>query len=339
MSRPDPWVLPPGKLPGAMLERLLVKYHTPPDASVLVDTSYGFDAAAIRLGDETLLVKSDPITFAGSNAAHFLVSVNANDIACLGGTPRWMTLVALLPEHSTTPQLVEGLFADVQRACEVEGISLIGGHTEITIGVDRPLLIGTLLGTIGPYGLLKPGDARAGDELWMSHNPGIEGTALLAFEREQELTAALGPEIVKAAQALLQHPGISVSRDANNLLATGIVTALHDATEGGVATAIHEIAAASGLGAAVDGAAISILPETAAITTHFGLDPLGLISSGALLIATTPGRESLLNTCNVPLTRIGVLTDQPGRVTISTERGEQNLQRFDSDELARALAT
>lgn len=334
----DPTVLPAGKLPGSMLERLLLKHHTPRDPSVIVDTAYGFDAAAVRIGDETLLVKSDPITFATSNAARYLVSVNANDIACLGGIPRWMTVVALLPEHTTTSQLVEDLFADLKHACELENIALIGGHTEITLGVDRPLLIGTLLGTAGPYGLLKPGMAHAGDELWMSHQAGIEGTALLAFEREQELLAALGMDIVGAAQALLIDPGISISRDANALLQLGIVTALHDATEGGVATAIHEIAAASGLGAQIDGAAIPILPETAAITAHFGLDPLGLISSGALIIAAIPGQETMLNGCRVPLTRIGVLTDQPGRVTISTDCDVGDLRRFDSDELARALA-
>ena len=335
----DRKVLPTGKLPGDMLERLLLKYHTPADASVIVDTSYGFDAAAVRIGAETLLVKSDPITFASSSAARYLVAVNANDIACLGGIPRWMTVVALLPEHGTTAELVEELFADLQHACELEDISLIGGHTEITLGIDRPLLIGTLLGTVGPHGLLKPGSAQAGDELWMSHNPAIEGTALLAFEREQELLAALGPDIVGAGQALIIDPGISISRDANALLQLGVITALHDATEGGVATAIHEIAAASRLGASIDGKAIPILPETAAIAHHFHLDPLGLISSGALIIAATPGQESILNACAVPLTRIGVLTDQPGRVTISTDRGEEILQRFDSDELARALAT
>lgn len=339
MTKTDPTFLRAGKLPGDMLERMLAKYHTRRDQSVIVNTSYGFDAAAVRVGDETLLVKSDPITFASSDAARYLVAVNANDIACLGGVPRWLTVVALLPEHGTTVELVEGLFADLQHACELEDISLIGGHTEITLGVDRPLLIGTLLGTVGPNGLLKPGMAHAGDELWLSHNPGIEGTALLAFEREQELLAAFGPDIVGAAKALLIDPGISVSRDANALIQMGIITALHDATEGGVATAIHEIAAASGLGAAIDGAAIPILPETAAIAGYYGLDPLGLISSGALIIACAPGQEVVMNTAMVPVTRIGVLTDEPGRVTISTERGEDDLHRFDSDELARALAT
>lgn len=336
---PDQRFLPTGKLPGDFLERLLIKYRTPRDASVIVDSHYGFDAAAVEIGGETLLVKSDPITFATKDSARYLVAVNANDIACLGGTPRWMTVVSLLPENATTRDDVERQFAELRHACEHEKISLIGGHTEVTAGIDRPLLIGTLLGTVGPEGLLTPGNAHAGDELWISQQIALEGTALLAFEREEELLAALGPDIVGAAQALLIDPGISISRDARAIRNTGIVTAMHDPTEGGVATAIHEIAAASGLGARIDGSAIPILPETLAITKHLGIDPLGLLSSGALLIAAMPGQQSVLYSTPVPMTRIGVLTDQRGTVTITTTDGEQPLARFDSDEFTRALAT
>lgn len=330
-------ILPPGKLPGELLDRLIRTYKTPADSSVIIDSSYGFDAAAIEIGGETLLVKSDPITFATADAAQYLVAVNSNDIACLGGIPRWMTVVALLPEGSTTPETVEQQFADLQRACEFEGVSLLGGHTEITMGLDRPLLIGTLLGTVGPNGFLEPGKAEAGDEIWISQSAGLEGTALLAFEKEDELRRALGDDTVGMAQTLLLEPGISVSRDAQALLRTGSVTALHDATEGGVATAIHEIAAASGLGAEIDGAAIPILESTQRISDHFGIDPLGLISSGALLIATQPDAEVVLNSSLVPVTKIGVLTENADSLTISTERGVENLRRFDSDELTRAL--
>jgi hydrogenase maturation factor len=332
----DSGYLPAGKLPGNLLNRLLTDYRTPRDTSVVVGSNYGFDAAALTIGGETLLVKSDPITFASSDAARYLVAVNANDIACLGGVPRWMTVVSLLPE-GTTRSDVERQFAELQRACGFEGISLIGGHTEITVGIDRPLLIGTLLGTVGRYGLLKPGMAQAGNDLWLTQSAGIEGTALLASEREDELLAALGPDIVGVAKGLLIEPGISVSRDARALLATGNVTALHDPTEGGVATAIHEIAAASGLGAEIDGAAIPVLPETAAICDHFGIDPLGLLSSGSLLVATPPGVDIDLLANMVLMTRIGTLTDTPDTLTISTDRGIEPLRRFDSDEIARVL--
>ncbi len=331
-------ILPPGKVPGDLLDRLIRTYKTPPDSSVIIDASYGFDAAAIDFGGETLLVKSDPITFATTDAAQYLVAVNANDISCMGGIPRWMTVVALLPEGKTTSQMVERQFSDLQRACENEGISLIGGHTEITMGLDRPILVGTLLGTAGPYGLLNPGNASAGDELWLTQSAAIEGTALLAFEKESELRAALGDDVVGIAQTLLLEPGISISRDAQALLRTEVITAMHDPTEGGVATAIHEIAAASNLGAQIDAASIPVMEATAKIANHFGIDPFGLLSSGSILVAARPDSEAILNTSMVPLARIGVLTNEPGRVIISTSTGDQPLARFDSDELTRALA-
>jgi hydrogenase maturation factor len=241
-----------------------------------------------------------------------------------------------LPE-GTSSRDVERQFAELQRACGHEGISLIGGHTEITGGIDRPLLIGTLLGTVGPFGLLEPGKAQAGNDLWLTQAAGIEGTALLATERREELLSALGPDIVGVAKGLLIEPGITVSRDARALLATGKITALHDPTEGGVATAIHEIAAASRLGAEIDGAAIPVLPETAAICDHLGINPLGLLSSGALLVAAPPGVDLDQLAPMVPMTRIGTLTDTRHTLTISTERGIEPLPRFDSDEIARAL--
>lgn len=331
--------LPIGKVPGDLLDHLLTRYRTPHDPLVIVPPDYGVDAAALSIGGETLFVKSDPITFASTDAMRYLLAVNANDIACMGGIARWLTVVSLLPENATTREMVEQQFIDLQRACQTQNISLIGGHTEVTQGVDRPLLIGTMLGTAGPTGLLEPGKAQSGDELWITHSIALEGTALLAHEREDELVQALGRDLVGAARALLLDPGISISRDAQELLKTHVITAMHDPTEGGVATAIHEIAAASDLGAKIDGAAIPILDETRAIANHFGIDPLGMLSSGAILFTCKPGEQSRLNSVAIPVSRVGVLTDEPGRVTISTERGDEPLTRFDSDEVTRAFAT
>ena len=330
-----------GKLPGELLARLVSQYRTPHDETVIVDPAYGFDAAALRVGGEVLVVKSDPITFTTEGMAHYLVAVNANDIACLGGVPRWLTVVGLLPERSSTVDAVERLFAELREACIEAGVSLIGGHTEVTIGLDRPLLIGTMLGTIGPWGLLKPGQARSGDALYVSKWVGLEGTALLAHERRDELMAALGADRVATASGLLTSPGISISADAQAALSSGVVTALHDPTEGGLATAIHELADASGLGAVVDVAAIPLLPETVAICEHFGLDPLGLLSSGALLIAARADRQQRLEQAmaqaGIKVTRIGHLTPRSDGLLIRTPEGDVPLRRFDADELTRVL--
>lgn len=333
--------LPPGKLPGDLLDRLIETYRTPPDPSVMVEASYGFDAAAISVGGEPLVVKSDPITFATEEAAHYLVAVNANDIACMGATPRWMTVVGLLPEGGTTRESVERMFAELQQACTAANVSLVGGHTEITIGLDRPLLIGTMLGLSGDDGLLHPGKASIGDELWLTKYAGLEGTAILANERRDELAALIGERGISIAAGLIHDPGISVVRDAQVALSTQQVTALHDPTEGGVATAIHEIAEASSLGATVDRSVIPVRDDTRAICGYLGIDPLGLISSGALLMAAKPGAgETLTNAFDgtgIQLTRIGEMVHRDHGFTMREGDDISPLPRYDSDELTRVL--
>lgn len=342
MFSPPSRQLAAGKLPGDLLERLIENYRTPADDAVIVEASYGFDAAALSIRDETIIVKSDPITFATENAEHYLVAVNANDIACLGGVPRWMTVVALLPEDKTTEAIVETMFSGLQDACMNAGVTLLGGHTEITLGLDRTLLIGTMLGTAGPMGLLLPGNASSGDVLYLTKSVGIEGTSLLANERRQALTAVLGEQSVAEAANLVHNPGISVVRDAQTALATCRVTALHDPTEGGVATAVHEISAASGLGATIDEATIPVRSDTAATCEYFGIDPLGLLSSGALLIAAKPDSdgtlESAFSDAGIALTRIGKLTAPDSGHILVRDGDATPLPRYDADELTRALS-
>lgn len=338
----DTPILKSGKLPGPLLDRLIESYRTRPDDSVQVTPGYGRDAAAIDVGGASpLIVKSDPITFATAAAARYLVAVNGNDIACMGGIPRWFSVVLLLPEGSTTEQGVEALFHELQDACNAANVSLIGGHTEVTDAVTRPVFIGTMLGLAGPHGLVKPGSASEGDDLWLTKWVGIEGTALLARERTAELQPVLGEAVVSRAAKLLRHPGISIARDAAIVLDSNCVTALHDPTEGGVATAIHEIASASGCGAEILADAIPILPETIAICRHFQIDPLGLISSGSLLVATSPGSRDTITRIataeSLPIAHIGRLTNRAHGVTMLGATGRTDLPRFDSDEVTRVL--
>jgi hydrogenase expression/formation protein HypE len=334
-------VLASGKLPGPLLDRLIEAYRTAPDADVIVPAGYGRDAAAIQIaGDAPIIVKSDPITFATSAAARYLVAVNANDIACLGGIPRWLTVVMLVPT-GTHESSVEQLFADLKTACDGLDIAVIGGHSEVTDAVTRPVLVGTMLGLAGPWGLLEPGDAKVGDDILLTQAAGIEGTALLARERTGELSVALGHPVVRHAAKLLQLPGISVVGAAHALLASSVVHALHDPTEGGVATSIHELASASNCGVEILRDSIPVLPETAAICQHFGLDPIGLLGSGALLVAVSPRNridvERAARQAGFPITRIGRLVDQAEGATMLTSEGRVPLPRFDADEVTRVL--
>ena len=204
--------LPVGKLPAALLGRL-VAAHGSTDPAVLVGPGIGRDAAAIRLGDVVLVAKTDPITFATRSAAAYLVDVNANDLVCLGATPRWLLATALLPEGVTAPE-VEEQFAELFAACARRGISLVGGHTEVTAGLDRTILVGLLLGETTEERLVRPGGARPGDRLLLTKGLALEGTALLANDLGERLGADIGKETVERAARLLAYPGISVVVDA-----------------------------------------------------------------------------------------------------------------------------
>ncbi|HZT45839.1 MAG TPA: AIR synthase-related protein [Gaiellaceae bacterium] len=326
--------LPVGKLPGQLLSRLIDTYATS-DPTVVVGPGLGGDAAAIEVGDTTIAVKSDPITFASESPARYLVDVNANDLACLGATPRWMMVTALLPE-GTTEALVEAHFRELRDACLQRGISLVGGHTEVTFGLGRPLLVGVLIGEVEHDRLLRPGGARPGDVLLLSKAIAIEGTALVARELGDRLRGLVDPLLVERAAQLLADPGISVAAEAIALLDAGGITALHDPTEGGLATGVRELAVAAGCGATVDREAVPILPETAAIAEALGIDPLGMLASGSLLAAAEPAAVESLVALGLGVAPIGEVTADR-RFTLRVDGDERELPLYDSDETARVL--
>ncbi|MFN8592341.1 MAG: AIR synthase family protein [Thermomicrobiales bacterium] len=331
--------LPAGKLPPWLLRKVLPKTSDDPD--VLVGPGIGRDAAAIAIGDRVIVAKNDPITFAAQGAADHLVDVNANDIACMGAMPRWLLVTGLLP-HGVTPADVLRDFHDLREACRRRGVELVGGHTEILEGLDHPILIGMMLGEATADELVRPGQARAGDALLLTKGIAIEGTALLARDRAGWLASRIGESTITVAARMLHDPGISVVRDAGIARQAGGVTALHDPTEGGLANAIREIAAASNLGVEVDRDAIPLFAETREIAETMGLDPLGMLASGALLIGADPAAVPFitrdLERAGIPVTLIGHLTDDPASLTMRQDGALLPLPEFAVDEVARALA-
>jgi hydrogenase expression/formation protein HypE len=331
-----------GKLPSGLLSKLLDRYVIP-QPGVLVGPGIGHDAAVIEIGDTTLVVKADPITFATEQAPHYLVHVNANDLACLGATPRWLTVIALLPEGETTEAMVEAHFRELADTCDQFGIALVGGHTEVTQGLNRPILVGQLLGTVEPGRLLRPGQAKPGDKLLLTKALAIEGTALLSRELESELTAALGHDLVTRARDLLRNPGMSIVADAQAMLSIEGVTALHDPTEGGLAMGVRELVASSGCGAHIAFDRVPILPETRAIADHLGIDPAGMLASGSLLAAVQrDAAPAVIDACRaagIAVTPIGVVTDLDQGVTWRRDGVESSIPSFETDEVSRALAS
>jgi hydrogenase maturation factor len=334
--------LPVGKLPSELLGRLIAG-HRIDDPAVVIGPGIGRDAAAIEIGDTILVVKSDPITFATSAAARYLVDVNANDLACLGAKPRWMLVTALLPEGQTTEATVTALFHELQDACQQRDIALVGGHTEVTAGLDRIILSGQLLGVTTRDRLIQPGTAKPGHRLLLTKALAIEGTSLLAREKTNELTAALGSALVERAANLLSEPGISVLSDTEAILDAGGVTALHDPTEGGLAMGVRELAKASDCGAIINESLVPILPETRAIARHFGLDPLGMLASGSLLAVVAPESmgdvERACQKNSIQYAWIGKLTAAHRGIQLIRAGHEIEMPTYTCDEVTRALAS
>ncbi|RLF83656.1 hydrogenase, partial [Thermococci archaeon] len=274
----------PGKVPPEVLEKTVFDRLGVNDERVIIKSGVGIDAAAIDFGDSVLVATSDPITGAEKHIGFYAVNVNANDVATFGAKPKWFLVTILLPENADE-ELLEKIMEDMHKSAGRLGVSIVGGHTEVTVGLNRPIVIGTMLGEVKKDQLVTSNGAKPGDVIILTKGAGIEGTSIIASENEEELKKVFGKELVENAKRFLQK--ISVVKEA--LIAAEIgVHAMHDPTEGGIANGFHEMADAAGLGFRVYYEEIFIAEETRKLCEHFKLDPLALISSGSLLIAAPP---------------------------------------------------
>ena len=327
-----------GKFPPSLLEKLFRKPGIT-DPQVLLGPGMGEDAAILDLGDTLLVAKSDPITFATDRIGRYSVQVNANDVACTGGTPRWFLATLLVPERFTEEQ-GEELFSQVLEACNEINVALIGGHSEVTYGIDRPIVAGTMLGEVSRERLVRTGGAQEGDSIVVTKGIAIEGTALLAIERADKLReAGVSADTVALSAELLNVPGISIINDARIACDAAQIHSMHDITEGGLVTGLREVAAASGLGLAIEEGSVPLLEETKEVCRALDLDPLGLLASGSLIITlsptTVPSLLAELEKNGIDGWEIGVMmAPEEGFVYIGRE-GEVELPQFSRDELAR----
>jgi hydrogenase maturation factor len=286
--------LPVGKLRADALRAIFDKLQ-PRDPRVVVGPRVGEDAAVIDLGDRYLVATADPITFATDDVGWYALQVNANDIAVRGARPRWFLATILLPPGTTTDESVEALFTQLNDACEELEVALVGGHTEVTHGLDRPLVAGTMLGEVAKDKLVTTGGARVGDAVIMTKGVPLEGAAIIARAREAELRARGVPAaVIRRAKGFLRSPGLSVLPEAEIACELATVHSMHDPTEGGIATALVELAEAAGVGLRIDADRIVRLPEGVALCAAFGLDPLGTIASGALLLTLAPADAGIV---------------------------------------------
>ena len=329
-----------GKFPPELLDRLLAAVPSR-DERVLLGPGLGEDAALIDMGDRVLVAKSDPITFASDLIGWYAVHVNANDVACSGASPRWFLATLLAPQGFEEAQ-AEAVFGQLLEACESLGITLVGGHSEVTATVERPVIAGFMLGEVDKDRYVTTGGAARGDSIVVTKGIAIEGAALLARDSPDILCqAGVDAETIARARELLFSPGISVVRDALVACSATEVHSLHDPTEGGLATGLAEVARAAGVGLAVEEGSIPMLPECLEVCRALALDPLGLLASGALLVTlapeNVPALVSALEREGIDAYEIGHITEpEEGVNMISTTSHELvPLPSFERDELAR----
>ncbi len=353
--------LPTGKFPNDLLARFLADL-IPEDPALFVRPRVGEDVAVVDLAaaglsrgaagmpfpggpaapDLGLLVlKSDPITFATDSPGRYAVLVNANDVATSGATPRWLLATCLFPADSTPSEIVATL-TELRDACSESGITLCGGHTEITDAVKHAVVVGALVGTVARDGLIDKSAMREGDRVLLTKRLAVEGTALIARELGPRLLdLGMSAEEIERCRGFLSL--VSILPEARVAATSGVVAGMHDVTEGGLATALEEFGLAGGHRIRAHLDRIPVFPETRRVCALLGIDPLGLIGSGSLLIACRPAGAATLI---AQLTAEGIEATDIGEVLEPAVPGDPVVEgmraglpaawpRFAVDEVAR----
>jgi hydrogenase maturation factor len=330
-----------GKLKHEFLSKLLSNLENN-DERVVLGSKIGEDAAVIDIpGNNYLVAKTDPITFATDQIGYYVVNVNVNDVVCMGATPKWFQATILLPQKSTTNSLIENIFKDIHDTCKSMGITVIGGHTEITPKIDRPMVIGSLLGEVEKEKLVRTSGAEPGNAIILTKGIFIEGTSIISREKGGELKdKGFNLDFIEKCKNYLYEPGISVYKDALLANKNFKIKSFHDPTEGGLATGLAEMSIASNTGIIVEREKVNILPEPSMLSKIFDLDPMGTISSGSLLIAIDDDLSQdlvdLLKNNKIHAEKIGNFVNREKGLMIKESNGKLGpLSYSETDEITK----
>ncbi len=325
-----------GKLPEAVLQRSVLRQAGHRRAEVLAGPAVGVDCAAVQAGaDEIFVLSSDPITATSTDIGSACIHITANDLAVSGAEPLGVMLTVLLPPGCEEDE-IRGMMRDSEKACASLNMEILGGHTEITDAVTRPVISVTGIGKLRGKKLLQPSDIRPGEDLIVTKWVGLEATAILAKEREEELLQRFSPAFIREAREMDRY--LSVVRDAAVAAQEG-VTAMHDITEGGIFGALWEFAEAAGVGLEADIRAIPIRQETVEICEYYRVNPYQIMSSGSLLAAAPDGQAvvSALREQGIHAEVIGHTTEGPARI-LRSGGDIRYLDRPQRDELYKVLS-
>ncbi len=322
------------KLSNEALRRVVFTNLGVEDHDVIVGPRVGEDAAIIRVGNGYMAIHTDPITGAVEDIGWLAINIVANDIAVRGIKPRWFLLTLLLP-HGTSEDGIERIMTDVNRALTELGGSLIGGHTEITPGIDRVIVSTTAMG-IGDHYVTTSG-AKPGDLVLMTKYIALEGTAVLASDFKNELMNKGVPrEVISKAKGFIKD--VSIVKEALEI--ADLANAMHDPTEGGLLQGLLEIAEASNVRLRIDIDRVPIHPETRQIFSALNIDPLASLSSGTLVATISRERMHIVGT---KLSKLGinysiigeVMEGMPCVEVVKDGRTVNEVNRFVEDEVMR----
>ncbi len=332
--------LPPGKIPIDILKNVVFKSLGAVRSEVMLGPAAGVDGAVLNIGNKNAIVSMDPITGAVERIGWEAININANDVATFGVEPAFFFSCIMLPEGADS-KIIETISTQMHNAAKELGIAIVGGHCESTPGLSNPIVVGCTMGLTEKGQYVTAAGAKAGDKLILTKSAGIEGTAILATDREAQLSKTFNSTLLETAKGFYNQ--ISIVRDALIAYRSGGVHAMHDPTEGGILNGIHEMADAAGLGVRVIEEKIIVEPETTKICRFYEIDPLQLISSGALLIAAEPQAANKIvdNLCreHIYADVIGEFNLNPNkRMLIHKDDSVEMLPKPISDHLWIALA-
>ena len=330
-------ILAAGKIPKDVLSKLVFTCLGVPSDRVLKGPKVGEDAALLDMGDRILIAKANPITGAENKIGWLAVHINANDVAARGGKPLWYLSTILLPEGAPESML-ETIMKEQHDACCELGVSIVGGHTEVAPGVQRPIVSGFMLGEVDKKSKITTDGAQIGDKIILTKGVGIEGTSILASDLSDKLQATVEKRVLESAVKMLDM--ISVVPEAVEASLMRNVHSMHTPTEGGVLNGLLEVSEASGLGFKIYESKLLIHEATKVICDALSIDPLKLLSSGSLLICVEPSSADelveRLQSKGIESNVIGEITNV-GNVIVDPLGIEREAGRVDQDELFRIL--
>ncbi|MBE5888749.1 MAG: hydrogenase maturation factor [Lachnospiraceae bacterium] len=320
-----------GKLKESVLKRSVLKQLHTRKEEVLVKPAVGGDYGAVEVSENLAVVlSSDPVTISREEIGSSAIMAACNDVACSGATLKGVSVTMLLPTTFNEDELRD-LMKDMDQACQECGVDILSGHTEVTRVVKEPVVVVTAMGIVEKEALVHSSGVQPGMDIVATKWVGLEGTAILAREREEELRTRYAKPFIDNAKVFGQM--MSIVPEAAVAIKSG-ASAMHDVSEGGIFGALWELAESAGVGLEIDLKKIPIRQETVEICEFFDLNPYKIVSGGCLLIATTDGNGMVLELekVGIPATVIGKATDGNDRVLLNEDE-RRFLETTQTDEL------